>query len=698
MREATLKLTPLGFHVGMEADGSLTECPDVKLFDHCRQFVEFKFDQVVGRLIPERKYFFYDDQTKTLYLPRYNLSEFVGYLKSRDVKAKLVELSTQLGAPVTIDLIDGFKPKSDVQADAIAFASNSDMTKALRPIAIQPGAGKDLDINTLVRIPGGWKRMGDIVENEYVISQDGTPTRVTGVFPQGVKKTWRITFEDGRKIIAGADHQWKVKKGGQKVWTTSTTLGVLSDLCIGTQVFIPTCLPEDKSLDHIEEKISKLSHYVDTRSQNGGSEKLDEMIQEIVWALGGICRKSGSGLEINFDNDLLEIISIEPVEDRETQCISVEHPSRLYVVENYIVTHNTATSIVAISKIGRRALICVPFMLEQWVKSIKKFTKLKDDDIYVIQGMASFAKLMARIDKSLHPKIIIISIPTLRMYADGAENYHNFPNFDKLCDHLKIGVRVVDEVHLNFQTNLLFDMRMNNAVTIPLTATFDNSSQSVKIIFENHYPRRERFGENHYKRYVDVYAYGYRLGFTPPSNAYRGREGYSHTKFETWLLAKKNRRVLEDIKSRVYAPIINSHYINKADPKEKLLVLAATVEMCKNLKESYTEDYADKKSSIYIGGTKDEVLDENDIIVSTPRSAGTGRDIKDLRTTLMTVSVRSSPLNKQVMGRLRELPSGNTPEYVYCHCLDIPQHVSHAEFRKEILEPLSKTFTTATLS
>ena len=41
----------------------------------------------------------------------------------------------------------------------------------------------------------------------------------------------------------------------------------------------------------------------------------------------------------------LNVVSIEDAGEAEAQCISVSHPSRLYVTDNYVVTHNTAFGI-----------------------------------------------------------------------------------------------------------------------------------------------------------------------------------------------------------------------------------------------------------------------------------------------------------------------------------------------------------------
>jgi phosphate starvation-inducible PhoH-like protein len=54
-------------------------------------------------------------------------------------------------------------------------------------------------METPVLTPNGWSRMGDLKLNDNVISKDGKPTRVIGIFPQGKKEIWEISFSDGTK-------------------------------------------------------------------------------------------------------------------------------------------------------------------------------------------------------------------------------------------------------------------------------------------------------------------------------------------------------------------------------------------------------------------------------------------------------------------------------------------------------------------
>lgn len=73
------------------------------------------------------------------------------------------------------------------------------------------GSGKELDDDTLVRIPNGWKRIGDITLNDKVMGETGAFHNVTGVYPQGEKEMFEFKFRDGRTCLAGKEHLWTVK-------------------------------------------------------------------------------------------------------------------------------------------------------------------------------------------------------------------------------------------------------------------------------------------------------------------------------------------------------------------------------------------------------------------------------------------------------------------------------------------------------
>lgn len=78
------------------------------------------------------------------------------------------------------------------------------------------GCGKALEVNQIVYTPFGTKRIGDCVVGDVIIGQDGQPTTITAVYPQGIRQLFKVTFIDGQSVIADGDHLWSA-------WQTTPT-------------------------------------------------------------------------------------------------------------------------------------------------------------------------------------------------------------------------------------------------------------------------------------------------------------------------------------------------------------------------------------------------------------------------------------------------------------------------------------------
>ena len=76
-------------------------------------------------------------------------------------------------------------------------------------IGIQTGKGKCLSLDELIKIPGGWKKMGDMTVGDEVIAKDGSTSLCTGVYPQKEKQLYKVAFADGREIECCAEHLWR---------------------------------------------------------------------------------------------------------------------------------------------------------------------------------------------------------------------------------------------------------------------------------------------------------------------------------------------------------------------------------------------------------------------------------------------------------------------------------------------------------
>jgi len=73
-----------------------------------------------------------------------------------------------------------------------------------------PGMGKALENNTGVLTDNGFKPIKDVVAGDRVYGEDGMAHTVLGVYPQGVRPTYNVRFNDGAVVRCDEDHIWTV--------------------------------------------------------------------------------------------------------------------------------------------------------------------------------------------------------------------------------------------------------------------------------------------------------------------------------------------------------------------------------------------------------------------------------------------------------------------------------------------------------
>jgi len=73
------------------------------------------------------------------------------------------------------------------------------------------GLGKESATYTPVLTPQGWRKIGELKVGDQVYGSDGLPHNVIGVYPQGKKQIYKVTFSDGSSTNCGAEHLWLVR-------------------------------------------------------------------------------------------------------------------------------------------------------------------------------------------------------------------------------------------------------------------------------------------------------------------------------------------------------------------------------------------------------------------------------------------------------------------------------------------------------
>lgn len=135
--------------------------------------------------------------------------------------SKFIEASRSVDANVEIPALTG--TLLPYQRAGVAYAAQSRRSF----IADEMGLGKLQAVSSPVLTPDGWLKMGDIKPGMFVIGRNGLSTKVTAVYPQGVKSLYRVTFSDGSSTLAGEEHLWTVRTAnmahGGDGWVTVTT-------------------------------------------------------------------------------------------------------------------------------------------------------------------------------------------------------------------------------------------------------------------------------------------------------------------------------------------------------------------------------------------------------------------------------------------------------------------------------------------
>jgi hypothetical protein len=534
------------------------------------------------------------------------------------------------GAPIEIALQKGVGPRNEEQELAMAFMKEG---KAInRVLNLPTGFGKAQPLSSQVLTPHGWVKMGDLSVGDPISGPDGGEGVVVGVYPQGVRPVYCITLEDGRQSTADAEHLWYTMEKGL------------------TGEVLTTAIIKD-------------------RVENGREQYLPIHVP---------------------DSDYLEmsrVIDVQYVGADEVQCIEVSHPSHLYVTDDFIVTHNTACGLMTTAHYKvRTAFVMASGHFKTWIDSTKWVLDIDHaKDICVIQGREHLVNLVKlSLAGQNEYKLIFISIATIRAFLkdyltegytiEGVTPYELFPT-------LGVGMRIVDESHENIHALVTATTFTHVRRAIYLSATLVSEDEKINNQYLKIFPMEDRFKDVSQNEHAKCISVTYRLEH-PDKVKCTGTKGYSHVTYEQWLMANRTAetRYYEFIES-----LAEQAFVSDYQDEQKLLIFCATTEMCERLANRLSKLYPQFKTSAYTATYAPEVLYTNDIIVSTPTSAGTGKDIPNLRACISTVAIGSVQRNLQLLGRLRPIKKYPhiAPVYYWLTCLDIQQHREYDVRKRE---------------
>jgi hypothetical protein len=344
----------------------------------------------------------------------------------------------------------------------------------------------------------------------------------------------------------------------------------------------------------------------------------------------------------------------------------------------------TYCTITSIAKLQLRSIIIMSYndWMTQWKKCVYDYTDTRPQGVYFIQGAGSIDRLFHRKDIS-DIKYIIASHDTIKSYGDT----RGWDKITELFRYMKIGIKVYDEAHLNFDNVCKIDFYTNTYKTFYVTATPGKSDDRANKIFQLYFKNvpsislydEENDPHTHYKALI------YNSRPTPTvisrcKNVY----GFDKNAYSMYIVKEPSfynmlnillYKALHNGKKNIFYIATNAAILVVYD------YLINTFPLIEDQLGIYTT-YTPK-------GIKLEQLDKR-IILSTTKSLGTASDVKDLQSVNnIAEPFKSKILAEQSFGRTR----GMDTEYYDLIDLGFKAINDYYRYRKPIYTRLAKSCT-----
>ena len=118
--------------------------------------------------------------------------------------------------------------------------------------------------------------------------------------------------------------------------------------------------------------------------------------------------------------------------------------------------------------------------IEQWADRILEYTDTAPSEIYKLIGISSIAMILHNKVKIKNIKYILASHMTIKSYGDK----YGWDKVRDLFKKLRVGIKIYDEAHLDFDNICKIDFVTNTFKTLYLTATPARSDRTEDLIYQ----------------------------------------------------------------------------------------------------------------------------------------------------------------------------------------------------------------------
>lgn len=314
----------------------------------------------------------------------------------------------------------------------------------------------------------------------------------------------------------------------------------------------------------------------------------------------------------------------------------------------------TYVSIATLMYTGIRGIVITSVVewIKQWKSRTVEYTDINPKDIYIISGSPNIARLLRMEDRQLERyKLFLVTHGTLRSYGDT----YGWHNIGELFKKLKIGIKIFDEAHLDFNNICMVDFYTNTYKTYYLTATPNKSDERENKIYQmcfKNVPSISLFNpdEDPHTSYVAVF-YNSRPSAKQISSC-KSKYGINLSKYTNYVVYQEEYYKLLTI-------LIDLSWRLAPNADDKILIYIGTNDAIKQTKQWIEMNMPELTemigiyTSIIPSNEKEKALGKR-FILTTTKSAGAALDIPNLKITMdLAEPYKSEVIAKQSLGRTR---------------------------------------------
>lgn len=352
----------------------------------------------------------------------------------------------------------------------------------------------------------------------------------------------------------------------------------------------------------------------------------------------------------------------------------------------------TFTTLAALARMAVRGVVMIPPKYFGIWKTALEETYSDSAKYRLVSGSGELKQLIIDgLDGTIHEEVIIVSSVSYRGYIDAYETYgENIeasgymvppPRFHEV---IGAGCQINDEFQEDPGLYFRIDVYSNVMKMIYLSATPYTGNPYVTRMIDVMTPAETRCTLPEWDRYIDVVWIYYSDPTVQPKDYLTPfKNTYNHARYEGKMLEKKKRL---DFYQAYVRRAVEGLFVRDMQKGQKALILCSTVKFIHVLTKYLQQEFPDLNIGFHVAGCDYKKLNSYDIIVSTPKSCGTGVDIPNLRETFLLVATGSEKDAVQIMGRTRPLKGWpeHAPRLNVLVCNNIPQHLRYMAANEEV--------------